>query len=90
MRRTTAVSKSGTYSAYAREEYVVRMPAVAARSFTAIGTPRNGASPGVESKARAVASASSAHTVTNALRSGSSRSIRSSETATSSSDETSP
>src|SRR5712691_5635918 len=41
-RRTTAVSRSGTYSANAREEYVVRMPAVAVRPLMAIGTPRNG------------------------------------------------
>ena len=44
-RRTTAVSKSGTLSANARLEYVVRMPAVAVRSLIAIGTPRNGARP---------------------------------------------
>ena len=39
MRLTTAVSKSGTLSAKALDEYVVRIPAVAVRSFTAIGTP---------------------------------------------------
>ena len=53
-RRTTAMSKSGTKSAKARDEYVVRMPAVAVKSLTATGTPRNGASsPERESIARA-------------------------------------
>ena len=77
MRRTTAVSKSGTLSASARHEYVVRVPAVAVRSFTAIGTPRNGASPPRSSDSRASASASSPRTVTKAFSSGSRRSIRS-------------
>jgi hypothetical protein len=76
-RRTTAASKSGTYCAYACEEYVVRMPAVAARSLIAIGTPRKGASPGVESTSAAAARASSPQTVTNELSAGSSRSMRS-------------
>ncbi len=55
------------------------MPAVAVRSLIPIGTPRNGASPVVESMLAAVASASSPQTVTNAFSVESSRSIRSSE-----------
>ena len=66
------------------------MPAVAVRSFTPIGTPRKGASPEVESTLAAVARASSPQTVTNAFSVGSSRSMRSSESWTSSVDETSP
>ena len=68
IRRTTAVSKSGTLSANARHEYVVRMPAVAVRSFIAIGTPWNGLSAGALSRSRAAASASSPQTVTNEFR----------------------
>ena len=90
MRLTTAESKSGTFSAYAWDEYVVRMPAVDARSLTPMGTPRKGASPLVESIRAAVASASSPQTVTNALSVGSSWSMRASESSTSSRDETSP
>ena len=45
----------------------MRIPAVGARSFTPIGTPRNGASLGAESTSRAVSSAWSATTVTKAV-----------------------
>ena len=56
MRRTEAGSRCGTYSANAREEKVVRIPAVSVRSLIAIGTPRNGPS---GSSPAACASASS-------------------------------
>ena len=68
----------------------MRIPAVGARSFTPIGTPRNGASVGVESASRAVSSAWSATTVTKELRVGSSSSIRSSDARTSSTAESWP
>ncbi len=42
IRRTTDASAGGTYSANARDENVVRTPAVSVRSLTSIGTPANG------------------------------------------------
>ena len=53
------------------------MPAVAVRSLMAMGTPWNGLWAVLSSATRALASASSAQTVTKALSSGSIRSIRS-------------
>jgi acyl carrier protein len=52
-RATTAASKSGTQSANAREESVVRIPAVGFRSLTGIGTPENGPGRGEPASARA-------------------------------------
>src|SRR5581483_6519935 len=63
------------------------MPAVSCRSLTGNGTPRKGPS---GSSPAAAASASSAHTVTNAFSSGFSRSIRSRHVSTSSTGVTSP
>ena len=77
VRATWARSKSGTFSANARQEKVVRIPAVVSRSLSAIGTPWKGASAGASAFSRAAASASSPQTVTNAPSSGSIRSIRS-------------
>ena len=70
---TWAMSKSGTLSANACEENVVRIPAVVSRSLSEIGTPWKGASAGSSAFARASASASSPRTVTYEPSSGSRR-----------------
>ena len=67
MRATTVASRSGTWSAKAREPHVVRTPAVTRLSFTENGTPCSGPSgmPArtASSAARASTSADSAQTV---------------------------
>jgi len=67
MRRTTAASAAGTWSANALHEKVVRMPAVSFRSLIGIGTPWNGPSRG---------GSGSSTTVTYAFSCGSRRSMR--------------
>ena len=84
MRRTIAASLTGTYSANARDENVVRIPAVSVRSLTSIGTPRNGPS------GRLVRSAASNASVTRKFSSGFVASIRAIAASASSRGETSP
>src|SRR5262249_23606812 len=74
MRRTTAASCSGTLSAKARDEYVVRTPPVSVRSLTSSGTPANGP---LGSGSLAAASACSEDSVTGEWRGGGAAPVRS-------------
>ena len=83
MRSTIGASSAGTLSAYSRVPNVVRMPFVATRSLVENGTPWSGPSfaPFLmtwRSAARASFIACSGVRVTNALRTGFTRSMRAS------------
>jgi hypothetical protein len=92
-RATCGASKSGTYEANSGEPKVVRMPAVSARSFTAMGRPCSGPAneprAACASSARAAAAACSAASVTIALIAGLASVIRASTAESSSAAESS-
>ncbi len=80
IRRTIGASVSGTWSAKIGEPYVVRIPAVSARSLCATGRPCSGPRHRPRARSRSASSASrlarSATSVTIALTSGLTSSIR--------------